>query len=108
VEDYEALNVASVLERVTEGAAGKPAASARPAGAGSPHGEPTGSYPDERLVSIETIPWNAILTRDIFTPGGQLFMKAGADLAPRVIALLTDLDRLSTPVKDIWVTVPEN
>lgn len=118
--DYASTNVESILKTVTGEADSKVAKPTMPAkqplmrnapkkkSAGALHGEPTGKYPNERLVSIETLPWNAVLTRDIYTPNGQLFMKAGADLTPRVIALMTDLDRLNSPVKDIWVTVRED
>ena len=123
IDQYAAINVESALRSVTGGSRPSSKSTDPPKVAkASPivdestdkkppsgtHGEPTGNHPDEQLVSIETIPWNAILTRDIHTPNGKLFMRAGADLTPRVIALLTDLDRLNSPVRDIWISVRES
>ena len=113
------MNVESALELITGGTAGKPAASPKPAAKLKDalasekqprqlYGESTGKYPNEHLISIEMIPWNAVLTRDIFMPDGQLLMRSGADLTPRVIALLTDLEQLPSPVKEIWVEVRED
>ena len=60
---------------------------------------------DEQPASIDDVPDDAILTRDIVMPSGQLLMKAGTLLTPRVVALLIDLEYLRTPVGNVWITV---
>ena len=65
------------------------------------------AYPDERLCSINEIPANAVLSRDLYTPNGRLFLKAGSALRPRIISLLTDLDRLRSPIENIWIADEE-
>ncbi len=65
------------------------------------------AYPDERRCSVNKIPANAILSRDIYTPNGRLFLGAGSTLRPRIISLLTDLDRLRSPIENIWIADEE-
>ena len=60
---------------------------------------------DEQPASIDDVPDDAILTRDIVMPSGQLLMKAGTLLTPQVVALLIDLEYPRTPVGNVWITV---
>ena len=63
----------------------------------------TVDHPDELRCSINEIPKNAMLSRDINTSNGLVFMKRGSRLTPRVVSLLTDLERLRSPVDSIWI-----
>ena len=57
----------------------------------------------DRQVSLDELPEGAILSRDIHTADGRLFMHGGALITDRVISILIDLADLGHPVADIWI-----
>ena len=57
----------------------------------------------DRQVSLDELPEGAILSRDIHTADGRLFMHGGALITDRVISILIDLADLGHPVTDIWI-----
>ncbi len=59
----------------------------------------------ERPVPADEIPEDAILTRDIYTTDGRLYMYAGAELTGKVVSILRDLQDLENLQTDIWIAV---
>lgn len=59
----------------------------------------------EKQVPANEIPEGAILTRDIYTADGRLYMYAGSELTGKVISILCDLQDLENLTKNIWITV---
>ena len=57
----------------------------------------------EKPVPASEIPEGAILTRDIYTTDGRLYMYAGADLTGKVVSILRDLQDLENLKTDIWI-----
>lgn len=59
--------------------------------------------PGERLCPLDQLPDDAVITRDVFTADGSLFMHAGTQLTPLIITILNDLQELGHPVDDIRI-----
>ncbi len=57
----------------------------------------------EKPVPAGEIPEGVILTRDIYTTDGRLYMYAGAELTGKVISILRDLQDLENLTTDIWI-----
>ena len=57
----------------------------------------------EKPVPASEIPEDAILTRDIYTTDGRLYMYAGAELTGKVVSILRDLQDLENLKTDNWI-----
>ncbi len=57
----------------------------------------------ERRVSPRSVQPGAVLTRDIYTADGRLYLHAGAQLSPRMVSILNDLDQLGHMKSELWV-----
>lgn len=57
----------------------------------------------ERLCPLDELPHEALITRDIITADGSLFMHGGTQLTPSIISILHDLNELGHPVESVWI-----
>ncbi len=57
----------------------------------------------ERRVTPRSAPIGSIVTRDIFTADGRLYLHAGAQLSQRMISILNDLDELGHMKSELWI-----
>lgn len=77
--------------------AAQPSPTAQPAPAALPEG--TG----ERQVRPSEAPVGAVITRDILTADGRLYLHAGAQLSARMLSILNDLDQLGHMKSELWI-----
>ena len=57
----------------------------------------------ERSCPLNELPQDAIISRDVFTADGSLFMHAGTQLTPLIISILVDLQDLGHSVDEIRI-----
>jgi len=57
----------------------------------------------ETLVRPAEAPVGSVVTRDIFTRDGRLYLHAGAKLSSRMISILNDLDQLGHMKSELWI-----
>jgi len=57
----------------------------------------------ERSVKPADAPVGAVVSRDIFTADGRLYLQAGAQLSQRMISILDDLDELGHMNSALWI-----
>lgn len=63
----------------------------------------TGVAASERLCSLAQLPHSPMLSRDVITADGRVFMHGGTRMTPLMIAILHDLEELGHPVESVWI-----
>lgn len=77
--------------------------------AAQPGGAPPSKPPQlpegvsEKRVVPSKVTAGAVLTRDIYTADGRLYLHAGAQVSPRMVSILNDLDQLGHMTSEVWI-----
>ncbi|MFQ5763622.1 MAG: response regulator [Rhodospirillales bacterium] len=58
---------------------------------------------NERQVRLDKLLPGAVLSRDIFTADGRLYLQAGAQLSERMVSIIQDLDELGHMQSQLWI-----